>query len=86
MHGTILFAITPIVSTRNQNKKAKEQNRSSRGAAFVVLQWGAPVYTVLSYQGPGGCTGGVWTAQIKIPQQPQGSSLDAKNITPVKAQ
>lgn len=44
------------------------------GAAFVVLQWGALVYTVLSYR----WTGGVWTAQIKTAQQPQGSSSDTK--------
>lgn len=44
------------------------------GAAFVALQWGALVYTVLSYGGCGGWTGGVWTAQITTAQQPQGSS------------
>lgn len=77
-HSTTLFPITPIVSSRNQTKKLRNRNRSSRGAAFVVLQWGARVYTALSYQGHGGCTEGVWTAQITTAQQPQGSSLGAK--------
>lgn len=61
-----------------KTKKHRNRSRSSRGTAFVVLQWGALVYTALSYQGHGGWTGGVWTAQITTAQQPQGSSLDAK--------
>lgn len=85
IHSTILFAITHTVSSRNQTKKLRNSNRSSRGAAFVVLQWGALVYTVL-LSGPRGLYRRGVDSTDNNSSAATGVKFRCKDTTPVQGQ